>query len=189
MRIVGNPLKAFVIGLAIVLVLTIVSAIEPTKTANSIAHILSQTRKFSLRTTVTPTNTPWKTYIDEKHGFSFQFPDYWVNKSEEYAEPREPSGISVTPIEVPNCTTADDYFQKEILPSSVNIRKAPIANSPLDGFIIKEGHLDYLTPGPEAYIINCPYVIRLGFNPTGIRDGEDVFDEIISSFKTWKPSE
>ena len=106
-----------------------------------------------------------------------------------YVDSGEPSGISVTPMDVQNCTTADDYFKKEIFPYYANLKTVPISNPRLDGFMVEEHHLDYITPGPEAYIINCPYVIRLGFNPTGFNEGEKTFDRIISSFKTWSPSE
>jgi len=147
-------------------------------------------KALSLQSNPAPTDAEWKTYVDEKHGFSFQYPDYMsqLNEIEVTLGDPEPSGISVVPFDVNNCSTASDYFEKEILPYYPSIQTVPISNPLLDGFIVRRSHLDNVTPGPEAYIINCPYVIRLGFNPTGINDGEDVFDEIISSFKTWQPN-
>jgi hypothetical protein len=161
----------------------------PAKIMGVFWQVSNRAKMLSFRPDAEPTTSPWKTHIDEKHGFSFQYPGGWADVSGGYVDSGEPSGISVTPIAVPNCTTADNYLKEEILPYYANLKTVPISNPRLDGFIVEEHHLDLITPGPEAYIINCPYVIRLGFNPTGFNEGDKLFEEIILSFRTWKPSE
>lgn len=182
-----NILPALIFLLVIV-VCVVGFAITPTKILYDVTRLLNQARTHSISPIITQTESVGKTYTDEGHGFSFQYPGRWGKITTSDARFWDSFPVSVTPINVENCTTADEYFKKEISPYYHDIQTAPISNPDLDGFVVQERHLDLVTPGPEAYIINCPYVIRLGFDPTGFDDGEMLFEYIISSFKTWKPS-
>lgn len=162
---------------------------DSSRALSFVSKVTNGVKKLGLSRKIEQSTTTRKTYIDERHGFSFEYPDEWgeILNTEVTLGDSEPSGISVLPFEVKNCTTADNYFQEEVLPYYANIRRVNISNPNLDGFVVEDHHLDNVTPGPEAYIMNCPYVIRLGCNSVGIDEGEKVFDQIIASFKTWQP--
>lgn len=177
--------------MGIFLVLTISYIYTPLKTNDLVLQISNRAKNLTFRFNIQPEDSTWKKYIDEKHGFSLRYPAEWANVSGKEVDESsgEPSGISITTNDVENCTTADNYLKAEILPYYGTIKVVPIPNPRLNGFVVEKLHLDNITPGPEAYIMNCPYVIRLGFNPTGINAEGKMFDGIISRFETWKPSE
>lgn len=176
-----------IFGILLILVLSVV--IRPAKTLDYLLKTSSNIQTHFHLSTAHPNAPMQKTYTDYKHGYSFSYPKTWSNTSKgSYSIEGTQSGISVSSIDVEDCSTATRYFEKEVMPFFPDVKKSSILNPSLDGFVIEEYHLDN-TPGPEAYIINCPYVIRLGFNPTGIHEAERLFDGVISSFKTWQPSE
>jgi hypothetical protein len=156
------------------------------------ASVNSITRFLYPLSQATPDVKPsWKTYVDEEHGFSFNYPDTWKdfsNTDSDVSIP-EPSGISVSVNTVENCTNAADYLKDEVIPFEKYLSFHPLNVNNLDGFVVEDMHLDHVTPGPEAYIIHCPNVLRFGFNPTGLDSADETFQEILASIKLWKPSE
>ncbi len=133
----------------------------------------------------------WNIHADEKHGFSFQYPLVWQSKpvgyTSYYITEGEPSGVSIIVSEIANCSSASNYAAEVLIPQFGPFETKPISNTKVDGFVITGKHLDDLTKGSEIFIVNCPYLIRLGFNPDGIPDGDEVFERIIRSVKTWTP--
>jgi hypothetical protein len=122
----------------------------------------------------------WKTYTNTEHGFSLKYPANWGGGLQKQG-PSEPDGIQVYVLPFPDCTTAADYAHRELSPFYPGLQLYPLPVSRLDGFMVKGLHTDNVTPGPEAFIVHCPNVFRIGFNPTGIEDGERVFKEILGS--------
>ena len=127
----------------------------------------------------------WKIYVDSEHGFSLEIPSDWQGKPER-VEFSEPQNRFVTQTQTLNpCTNASDYIKNN--PANFTYHEIELLqNSHLDGFIVKNLHLDNITPGPEAYIINCPYLIRLGLNSSDFPNPDALFQHIVSSMKVWK---
>jgi hypothetical protein len=132
-------------------------------------------------------NLSWKKYVDNDHGFFIEVPSewpppkYWEVQTYEVQE-----RFIVQTQTLENCTNSSDYIKTDISPF-YSFEIEPLNNSRLDGFILKDIHLDTITPGPEAFIFNCPYLIRLGFNPTGFQNADAIFQHIVSSVKIWSP--
>jgi hypothetical protein len=129
----------------------------------------------------------WKKYVDNEHGFSLEVPSEWPTpKYWEVQTYEVQEGFIVQTQTLENCTNSSDYLKTEIDPFySVEIE--PLKNSRLDGFVLKDYHLDSITPGPEAYIFNCPYLIRLGLNSKDFPNPDTLFRHIVSSVKIWSP--
>lgn len=163
--------------------------LAPENTGSLLLRVSSRAASPYFRPNIEPKGSAWKTHTDNEHGFSFRYPGERISfASVEYLKP-EGSGLSVSTFPLINCLSAEEYVRSEITPHFTELDIRPISVDGSEGFLIENKHLDYMTPGPEAYIINCPYMIRLGFNPTGIQDGEKVFERILASVKTWQPPE
>jgi hypothetical protein len=129
---------------------------------------------------------PWKEYVDNKHGFSLEIPSDWQGSLTEINIYEKQEGFLISTETLDPCIDASEYIQKNIAPYA-NIKIEPLENSGLDGFVVMNFHLDNITPGPEALIFNCPYLIRLGFNPESFQNADIIFKHIISSVKVWSP--
>ncbi len=140
---------------------------------------------------VSLTPIPWITYTNDAEGFSFQYPDTWRNKTDQDQGDggfyNEPSGVSANKNILADCINSTDYINKTFLTIRSDVKIRPLPVNGFDGFIIEDTHLDGLTPGPEAYFIRCPAILRIGFNPTGIENSDQVFQQILSSVKMWQP--
>jgi hypothetical protein len=140
---------------------------------------------------VSPTPIPWNTYIDSAQGFSFQYPSNWHDENGQGARgggfyPEQP-GVSADQTVVNDCTNSTDYINKVVLAIRNDVKISPLPVTGFDGFVIEDTHLDGLTPGPEAYFIRCPAILRIGFNPTGCENPDQVFQQILTSVKMWQP--
>jgi len=85
------------------------------------------------------------------------------------------------------CTNTSDYLKNNSVKLYGHVVE-PLENSQLDGFMVRDIHLDNITPGPEAYILNCPYLIRLGLNSDDFPNPDTLFQHIVSSVKIWPPA-
>lgn len=132
----------------------------------------------------------WREYADNKNGFSIEVPSSWSPKPWRVEMDEVQKGFIVQVESLYDSTSSVEYYSKHIAPYPgwKNIRIEPLGNSNLDGFIVEDLHLDDNTPGPEALVFNYPHLIKLEFNPTGIKNGETIFQHIISSMKVWKTS-
>jgi hypothetical protein len=136
-------------------------------------------------------NLSWKKYVDQKHGFSVEVPASWQDKlgfiyPEDETDIQKRFTLRFETIE--NCTSSSsgEYIKTEILPYPY-IKIRPLGNQLLNGFVVAYYHLDNITPGPEAMVFNCPYLIRLGMDTAVLKDADTLLSHIISSMKVWSP--
>jgi hypothetical protein len=126
----------------------------------------------------------WSVYTDKEHGFSVEIPAIWKSNYWSAITHEEQTETIFHTYTISECTNAEDYLKKEIFPHRSNgIEKWP--NKEIDGFIVHGIQLDNITPGCEAVIVNCPYLIRLRVNFSNYKDPQKLFNHMVSSVKTW----
>jgi hypothetical protein len=130
----------------------------------------------------------WHTYTDAVHGFSVRYPKAWGRLPPQASDALKgpPPGIEITAAKYPNCHDARAYARNELIPRQAYILQ-PLPRGDLDGFITYRILGPNRTTGPAAYILNCPVVIRIGFNPTGIAKSEQLFTHLLSTITVWPP--
>jgi hypothetical protein len=155
--------------------------------------VLYQAGEGSLRSaqhiTSTVDTAKWKTYTDNQHGFALRYPAAWDQLPTPSANTRgEPAGIKISVPAAHTCDTAA-YARSKSPPyrSGVTLKRLPVSG--LSGFMLEALHSDNVAPRKEAVILNCPYAIHIGMNPTGIPHAEQLFRQVLSSVRVWKPAQ
>ncbi len=153
----------------------------------------------------------WKTYINSIRGYSLEYPNNWnqiilTDKNSDYlpgmlltpqlqkslAEGKVENvpGVYIYTREIKECTDSVDFVQKEInmyvdnsdLYPNLKIRK--LNSNTINGYIIDEGAPGVeAQKGPEVFIFQCPVEIQISFDPKGIENNQQIFDQILSTFK------
>jgi hypothetical protein len=143
----------------------------------------------------------WNTYYDAVGRFEFKYPENWnqvvltqnigialtpehLSEASKYLSEVWGGlpGVTVYTDTIKNCSNSKENIPNSDYPS-VTIRPLKVSN--MDGFLVAG------LPGPgepigqEVFIFHCPTMIELAFDPTGIENGEQIFQQILSTLKLW----
>jgi hypothetical protein len=130
-------------------------------------------------------DTTWNTYTDDWYGFSFNYPSEWPILSAEEIENGKPVHATVDPYAFSDCINAQDYL-KRFVPTK--IAKIKLLNvSGLDGFWVEDKHLYTDTPGTEAFLFNCPVILRISFSKSDSENNGQIIQKIVASVKFHRP--
>lgn len=153
----------------------------------------------------------WKIYTDTTNRFTIKYPNSWLqftlsDKTGGYLSkialvPQAPSDkqqlgelpgvrIAVLKLDPKNCTNSAEYAQEEInayLNNKnlyPNLQIKPLILDGIPGYRIDSGSPGVTAQrGPEVYMFQCPTEIQMSFDPEGIENGIQLFDQILSTFK------
>ena len=154
----------------------------------------------------------WKTFTETNTGFTLKYPSNWSHfalpdntggylakvaltpQSPNFpVDKGDPNGvvIYVLKLNTRDCTNSADYAQKELndyirlkdkLYPGLEIKPLNLNN--IYGYIIYKGAPGVeAQKGPGVYIFRCPKEIQVSFDPTGIENSEQIFNQILSTFK------
>lgn len=108
---------------------------------------------------------------------------------EEFGE--SPNGITIKVLNIRDCKNSSDYAQQELnkyislkdeLYPGLEISSLNLTN--IYGYIIYKGAPGVEAQrGPEIFIFHCPKEIQISFDPTGIENSNQLFSQILSTFK------
>lgn len=153
----------------------------------------------------------WKTYTDVANGFSIKYPEDWnefsvTDKSGGYLltfiltpQSREPlnekeadytPGVHIGVLKMKKCSDAAYYAQTEVETYLKNKDLYPgldihlLNLTGIYGYKINKGSPGITAQrGPEVYIFNCKIEIQISLDSTEIQNSEQLFDQILSTFK------
>ncbi|MBI2019833.1 hypothetical protein HYS94_00220 [Candidatus Daviesbacteria bacterium] len=178
------------------------------KNQNKVAPVVQKTPQ-PLPTSSDET-TNWKTYNEANSGFVIKYPNSWnqfnlpdntggyvtkivLTPQTENLLNKNTNGITigVLNLNIKDCTDSADYSNTEFneylrlkddLYPDLEIEQLNLQG--INGYVIYKGSPGAVAQrGPEAYIFQCPKEIQISFDPTGIENSTQLFDQILSTLK------
>lgn len=179
----------------------------PTGTRFSPTIVQPSPTPFPTRPAQATTTDKWETYVDGENGFELKYPPTWsqllLGNHTVAITPNipQPFKASETFYSLPGASiyvatdnykrlTATDYVHQNVLPQNSYTRHGKITATISNGGVIVTGMINPVSgeeEEPTAYIAHDQKVIEIGFDATGIANGEQLFQQMLSTLTVWTP--